>query len=317
MDRPGVRRALIGACAASAVALGGTAGGTAWALPGTWALSPAVTPSASVAASGEETGMGGETGMEGVTRSTVDHDAALARAMGTVPVEDGAEVSVAVLDLASGRSAAYGDGAFGTASIVKVDILAALLLQAQDAGRELTAREKSYATAMIERSDNDSASALWRAIGAEEGLDAANERFGLTGTEGGHRMEWGLTSTTVADQLALLRQVFAAESELSAASRAYVQELMGRVTRGQRWGVSAAGGASGWALKNGWLPHKETGLWDVHSIGRVTADGRAFLVAVLSDGNTTKERGIALVESAARAAVSVFTAEAPASARPG
>ena len=79
----------------------------------------------------------------------VDRDALLAEAMESVAVEDGAQVSVAVLDPETGQSAVYGDGAFDSASIVKVDILAALLLQAQDAGRELTAPEKSYATAMI------------------------------------------------------------------------------------------------------------------------------------------------------------------------
>ena len=68
---------------------------------------------------------------------------------------------MAVLDVDSGESATYGDGAFDTASIVKVDILATLLLQAQDADRELTATEKANATAMIENSDNTSATALW------------------------------------------------------------------------------------------------------------------------------------------------------------
>ncbi|MGW1540195.1 serine hydrolase [Streptomyces sp. NPDC002309] len=314
MARPGVRRALIGAFAASAVAIGGTAEaavrGTVWTLAAERAVSSAATPSASVAASGG-------TAVDGVTRSASDDDAALARAMETVPVEAGAEVSVAVLSLDSGRSAAFGDGTHTTASVVKVDILAALLLQAQDAGRELTAKEKSDATEMIVRSDNDCASALWRAIGAEQGLDAANERLGLTGTRGGRRMEWGLTSTTVADRLTLLRRVFTADSALGAASRAYVQELMGQVTHGQRWGVLAAGDGSGWALKNGWLPHKETGLWDVNSIGRVTVGGRPFLVAVLSDGNTTKEKGVSLVESAARAAVSVFTDGTPATPSAG
>lgn len=65
---------------------------------------------------------------------------------------------------------------------------------------------------------------------------------------------------------------------------------------------------SAWALKNGWLPRTATGLWDINSIGRVTVDGTGYLVAVLSDGNSTKQQGVALVEAATRAAVSVFTA---------
>ncbi len=247
--------------------------------------------------------------MEPVVAAEVDRDASLATALEDVPVEDGAELSVAVLDLASGRSATYGTALFETASIVKADILAALLLQAQDAGRELTAQEKEYATAMIEESDNASASALWRTIGQEAGLDAANGRFGLTGTQGGEGMLWGLTRTTAADQLVLLRQIFGddTESELNAASRAYLQGLMGSVVEDQGWGISAAG--SDVALKNGWLPRTATGLWVVNSIGRVTVDGRDCLVAVLSRGSTTKAKGIATVEAAARAAVPVVAAD--------
>ncbi|MFC8661183.1 serine hydrolase [Streptomyces sp. NPDC057199] len=240
----------------------------------------------------------------------VDRDALLAEAVEAVAVEDGAAVSVAVLDVSSGESAVYGDGAFDTASIVKVDILASLLLKAQDAGRGLTAQEKTYAAAMIRNSDNASATALWTAIGQAEGLRAANERFGLLDTEGGDGALWGLTQTTAADQLTLLGQVFGDESELSEGSRAYLVGLMGEVAVGQDWGVSAAGagaGASEIALKNGWLPRSATGLWDINSVGRVgVGDGREYLVAVLSDGNSTKEKGISVVEAVAKAAVSCF-----------
>jgi beta-lactamase class A len=246
----------------------------------------------------------------GGEEAAVDRDALLAAAMGSVEVADGAEVSVAVLDPESGEGASYGGGAFDTASIVKVDVLAALLLQAQDAGRTLTAEERAYAAAMIENSDNDSTSALWRTIGTADGLDAANERFGLTGTVGGDGPLWGLTQTTAVDQITLLRQVFDAEgSELDEASRAYVRELMERIAVGQRWGVSAAADGAEWALKNGWLRRSTTGLWVINSIGRVTAGGHGYLVAVLSRGSATREEGVALTEAAARAAVSVFTGD--------
>jgi beta-lactamase class A len=250
-----------------------------------------------------------------VADPVVDLDVRLADAMKAVDVTGEQKVSAAVLDLETGDSAVHGDGAFDTASIVKVDILAALLLRHQEAGTRLSEREKAYATTMIENSDNASASALWDAIGRAAGLDAANETFGLTGTEGGDGALWGLTRTTAADQLTLLRQVFGDDSKLSEASRSYLRTLMGRIAADQRWGVSAAADGSGWALKNGWLPRSTTGLWDVNSIGRVTAAGHPYLVAVLSNGNTTQAQGISLVEAAAKAAVSVFTdADASASA---
>ncbi|MFE6333152.1 serine hydrolase [Streptomyces sp. NPDC057798] len=293
---------------ASVAVVGGTATGTVYvkeqprSAPVARSAVPSSATPSGVAASGEAS-------VEQAARPTVDRDELLADAMQSVDVAKGAEVSVAVLDLESGESATYGDGSFDTASIVKVDILAALLLRAQDEGRSLTSAEKAYATAMIERSDNVSASALWETIGRAEGLAAANERFGLSATVGGDGMLWGLTQTTAADQLALLRQVFDDESELSEASRSYLRGLMGRIAVDQRWGVSAVADGSRWALKNGWLPRSTTGLWDVNSIGRVTVDGRECLVAVLSDGNATKAAGVALVEAAARAAVSVFAAD--------
>ncbi|MFE6285274.1 serine hydrolase [Streptomyces sp. NPDC057877] len=315
-------RTLVCAAVASVVIMGGTTAGTFYVQA---RAHSGVRPEASAAASAT-----GEGPVEPVAESldpaepaepaapaapAVDRDALLARAMAEVSVEDGAEVSVAVLDLETGERAGYGEGAFDTASIVKVDILAALLLQAQDAGRRLTDAEKAYATAMIVSSDNASASALWRTIGKAKGLDAANERFGLTGTEGGDGMLWGLTQTTAADQLTLLGQVFGddGDSELSAESRSYVRGLMGRIAAGQDWGVSAVADGSSWALKNGWLPRTATGLWDINSIGRVTADGHDCLLAVLSDGNSTKKRGVELVEAAARAGVTAATAD-PASA---
>ncbi|WP_107309293.1 serine hydrolase [Streptomyces sp. TP-A0356] len=293
------------AALASAVVVGGTAAGTAYvnaqahADAGAVSSQPSVTPSASSSVSREAS-------VEPAAEPSADRDALLEKAMSTVTVEDGVDVAVAVLDLDSGRSAGYGDGTFDTASIVKVDILAALLLQAQDADRHLTAQERTYATAMIENSDNASASALWVAIGQADGLDSANKRFGLTDTTGGDGALWGLTQTTAADQLTLLQQVFGDGSRLSEASRTYLQGLMGTIAEDQDWGVSAAADGSDWALKNGWLPRSTTGLWDVNSIGRITADGRDYLVAALSNGNSTKAEGIALVEAAARAAVSVF-----------
>ena len=284
--------------------LGATAGGTVYvktqAHPGTGAVSSS---SAAPSVSASESADAG-VAVESVAAPEVDYDALLAAAMQSVTVPDDASVSVAVLDVDSGDSATYGDAAFDTASIVKVDILATLLLQAQDAGRNLTATEKAYATAFIENSHNDSASALWRSIGKAEGLGAANERFGLTDTEGGDDMLWGLTQTTAADQLRLLQQVFGEDAELSEASQTYLQGLMGRIAVDQQWGVSAAADGSSWALKNGWLARSTTGLWDINSIGRVTADGHEYLVAVLSNGNATQAKGVSLVETAAKAAVS-------------
>ncbi len=231
--------------------------------------------------------------------AAVNPDAMLAAAVEPVVRRSGASLSLAVFDTTSGESAVYGDGPYATASIVKADILAALLLAAQDAGRSLTAEERTRTDAMIRLSDNDAATALFTAIGGADGLDAANARLGLSETSGD--AAWGLTRTTARDQVALLQALFGKDSVLTEASRSYAAGLMERIAADQDWGVSAAG--ADWALKNGWMPRTATGLWDVNSIGRVTVGSRVVLIAVLSAGHTTKDAGVALVEAAVLAAV--------------
>ncbi|MEU6577349.1 serine hydrolase [Streptomyces sp. NPDC046805] len=244
-------------------------------------------------------------------------DTATTRLSAPARSQDKARVTAAVLDLddASREPVVYGDDTpYDTASIVKVDILAAALLQAQDAGRHLTEREQGEAKVMIERSDNAAANALWRHIGRAPGLEKANERLGLTRTKGGPGSKWGLTRTTASDQIRLLGAVFrtgpaayTGPSVLSEASRAYIRSLMARIVDEQAWGVSAASG-SDCALKNGWLQRTTTGLWDVNSVGQITVDGHHYLVAALSDGTTSMKSGISLVEQASRAAVFDATA---------
>ncbi|WP_030381829.1 MULTISPECIES: serine hydrolase [unclassified Streptomyces] len=317
--RPSRRRPLLVVLLVTAAVAGATAAGTVYvrgqAHGGDHAVSSPSTAASGAGSDAASASGSGEASVEPATDPSVDRGEALAAAMKGVALPDGARVSVAVLDVDSGEHAAYGDAAFDTASIVKVDILAALLLQAQDADRSLTAQEKTYATAMIENSDNTSASALWDTIGRADGLDAANKRFGLTATQGGDGPLWGLTQTTSADQLLLLQQVFgeggaAADPLLDEASRSYLQGLMGNVETDQSWGVSAAAGSASaaYALKNGWLARSTTGLWDVNSVGRITAAGGDHcLVAVLSEGHATQAKGIAVVEAAARAAVGVLS----------
>ncbi|MFE1752932.1 serine hydrolase [Streptomyces anandii] len=245
--------------------------------------------------------------------------AAPATAPATTP-QGKPRVTAAVLGLDDGsrRPTLYGeDAAYDTASIIKVDILATLLLQAQDAGRHLTAQERAHAEPMIKSSDNAAANALWRQIGQATGLESANKRLGLTATKGGPGARWGLTRTTASDQIRLLRAVFdgqgtasgpkTASSALTEESKAYIRTLMTRIQSDQAWGVSAASGTQ-WALKNGWLQRNTSGLWDVNSVGRITVNGHHYLVAVLSDGSRSMDEGVTLVERTARQAIAAATA---------
>ncbi|MEV0092221.1 serine hydrolase [Streptomyces sp. NPDC050738] len=214
--------------------------------------------------------------------------------------------ALAVEDLTSGRSFTHGafTADFTCASIIKVDILAALLLQAQDRGDELTAEQRQLASAMIRLSDNDAGQELWIGIGRRQGLDAANARLGISAAHAGQRGAWGLTQTTAPDQIALLKSVFTAKSPLTAGSRSYMRSLMSDVIAGQNWGVGAASSPTVTpVLKNGWLSRETTKLWVVNSMGVVEYGGHSMLVVVLTDSQLTREAGISLIEQTATAAV--------------
>lgn len=217
-------------------------------------------------------------------------------------------LSVAVTDLRTGVTASSGAPGhrFATASIVKADILATLLLQRHG---HLGSGQRSLARRMIEHSDNDAASALWQVIGGADGLDEANKRFGLTSTEGGLGGLWGTTTTTARDQLQLLRTMFTGRSALSSRSRAYIRSLMGDVEPEQDWGVSAADTRPGedYFVKNGWLPRASTGLWVVNSIGMVQHHGHPLLIAALSEGRYSMGQGVHVLEDASRAAARAVT----------
>jgi hypothetical protein len=75
-------------------------------------------------------------------------------------------VTVAVEDLTTGQIYQFRPGVVeNTASTLKVDILATLLVQAQAAGRPLTPEEQSLAVPMIEDSLDSAADTLWTSSG--------------------------------------------------------------------------------------------------------------------------------------------------------
>jgi hypothetical protein len=219
--------------------------------------------------------------------------------------------AVAVTDLSTGAAASFSDNGhlFDTGSIVKLDILSTLLYQKQQAGTTLTASEESYATTMIENSNNDSANSLFFDEGGVAAITAANKVFGLTGTT--VEYHWGTTTTDPTEQMKLLKQIFTSDSVLSATSRAYIQGLMSKVESDQQWGVSAAASpGTSYMLKNGWLPNS-AGLWTINSVGEVTYDGHLLLIAVQTDDDSsTMDVGVDFAQQiAAAAAKSLVTSE--------
>jgi hypothetical protein len=233
-------------------------------------------------------------------------DQQLAAALAPVLVDHTGHIAVGVIDRTTGAAAVYdGRQRFHTASIVKADILASLLLQDQRTGTSPDGDDRALAGQMIEDSDDDAASDLWDEVGEGTGVAEANKVLGLRDTTPGTSGYWGLTSTTVPDQLRLLTDLTSASSPLSAASRSYELGLMRHVQADQAWGVTAAAAAgTSPAVKNGWLP--DPVLWVINSIGVIRCNGQQVLVAVLSDDQPTESAGIAQDQEAAKAAVTAI-----------
>lgn len=238
----------------------------------------------------------------------VASDRQLAAALAPVLRHHTGHIAVGVIDRSTGDMAVYaGRHRFHTASIVKADILASLLLQHQQAGTALDSDELGLASQMIEESSDDAANDLWNDVGGSAGVAQADTLLGLRHTTPGSGVCWGLTSTTVPDQLRLLTDLTSSRSPLSAASRSFELGLMRHVQADQAWGVTAAATAgTSPAVKNGWLP--DPVLWDINSIGVIRSNGQVVLVAVLSDGQPTESAGIAQDQAAATAAVDAITA---------
>ena len=238
---------------------------------------------------------------------TIHPQRTLAAALAPILAQHTGEFAVGVIDRTTGVRAIYhATERFHTASIVKADVLAVLLLRHQQAGTALSSSEDDLAEEMIEDSDNDAANDLWGDAGAAYGMGLGNETLGLHHTTPGADYYWGLTTTTVADQLRLLEDLTSSHSPLEAASRSTELDLMEDVTPDQAWGVSAAATpGSSFAVKNGWLPDPE--LWVINSIGVIQHAGQQLLVAVLSDDQPSEEVGIAQVDALARAAAEAVT----------
>jgi hypothetical protein len=182
---------------------------------------------------------------------------------------------------------------------MKVDILATLLTEAQAQGVvSLPADQQVLAQQMIEESNDDDAQNLWDFEGGATAVGRFDAEAGLTQTVPNTAGYWGLSTTTAADQVQLVREVAYPNTVLSDASRNYELGLMTNVDPAQAWGISygvAAGTTI--AIKNGWVPlDNESPPWQVNSIGYVNGDGRNYVIAVLVNGESTEEEGIQTIQ---------------------
>ncbi|RRS01532.1 serine hydrolase [Glycomyces terrestris] len=205
----------------------------------------------------------------------------------------------------------HGDDQHESASIVKTEILAMMLLEYGTVDQipdwAMAAAEK-----MIRDSDNDATNEIffgcWDDPHAE--IRRAHVDFGLHDTEPHEGERWGQTLTTANDQLTMLRTALF-EGMLTAEQTEVARDLMGDLAPSQQWGVDAAAadGETVW-MKNGWDTREAVdGEWVVNSIGVIAGDtDRPITIAVLTGGSVSHEEGIERVEDLARTARDIIDA---------
>jgi len=207
------------------------------------------------------------------------------------------DVTAGLYDIETGETFLYRPNrAQRTASIVKIDILTAVLFSAEQKNKSLTKQQSSYANSMIRYSDNDSASALWRQIGLAPGMNSFNHMLGLEETVANEsakkRGMWGVTQTTPNDQLILLKAIVLQDSVINTKSQAYIQNLMEHVTPSQRFGIpTGVPSAIKKGVKNGWYP-VSAGNWQVNTVGYVLAPKHRYLAAIMIAKTATYTSGI-------------------------
>jgi beta-lactamase class A len=304
------KRTLVRACLAGALGLPLLAAVQACAGPSAGA--PAAQPALTPASSGQPSSAAAVSPTPSTTRRSATPSRSASKASRSDPfgsaassyvAERSGTVTAAVYDLTTGQTWTFGSRRpQAEASVVKLNILEALYAQHDTDSGELSASDTSLAREMMEDSDNDAATDLWNEAGGPSRIASFNTSAGLTDTEPSSCVQcpgfpwpgWGLSTTTPADQLTLLRELIKPSTLLTESQRDTALQLMENVTPSQRWGVS--GGVpeqATVALKDGWLPLNRSNTdWQVNSVGWVSGSGRDYLMAVLTTGNPTEQYGI-------------------------
>ena len=178
-----------------------------------------------------------------------------------------------------------------TASVIKAQVLGAVLLKAQDAGRGLTAWERSQIGPMIRYSFNPETSNLYAHVGSEAACTPAT-RASVSRPRPTPRRS-GSRSSTAVDRTNVALRLLYGGGGLRQGGREEAWAYMTDVHPLQEWGISA-GVPAGWtvAQKNGFYPSSGIG-WRVGSSGFVRQDGgdQGYAITVMTEGATNQRTG--------------------------
>jgi beta-lactamase class A len=204
----------------------------------------------------------------------------------------GGQVSVAVVDTRGRLRGRDAGRRYASASVVKALLLAAELRRLRRERLPLDGNTSEVLRAMITRSDNRSADAIYSRVGDAGLFDVAKAAGLRRFTVAGH---WGNAQVTAADLARLFSRL---RRLVPRRHRAAALELLASITEEQRWGIPRAAG-HGWRVhfKGGW---RKTGRGElVHQAAWMHRGRRRLAIAILTDAQPSRTYGIHTVRGVA------------------
>ena len=186
---------------------------------------------------------------------------------------------------------------FRTASVVKAMMLVAYLQMLSARHRDLNSGDRSLLYPMIHVSDNNAATAVWSIVGDGRLYSLAQlagmTDFSVVGS-------WGSALLSPADQA---RYFFEMDLLIPREFRGYARNLLSTIVASQSWAIPAVARPLGYNVffKDGSEPVGSAQL--VHQVARLEGHGRAFAMAVMTDGDPTMRYGIDTIAGVASALI--------------
>ena len=201
-------------------------------------------------------------------------------------------ISFAVVDEDGAMHASHPDRVHNSASVVKVLFMLALLREPGVRHDDLTRSEKALLEPMIQRSDNQTATAVYSRVGegALYGLarDIGLDHFTTQPT-------WGLTTITAGSQARFFSRI---QGFIPRRHREYAMHLLENIVPSQRWGIPPVA-PRGWELhfKGGWSGRPS---WRVNQVMLLRKPPRSFSVAILTREQPSKAYGQDSIQGVAK-----------------
>jgi hypothetical protein len=201
---------------------------------------------------------------------------------------DGATISVAILDRASGQMVSNGnDQLIAVASVAKLFIADDLLSQESDGSRgttQLSAADRTALDSMLRSSDDGAAETFWAQRGGDAIVNDVVGRYGLTSTAPPSDGQWWNTKSSTSDLLRYYEKLLKGSGGLSEQrAEIIVNDLAASTATGadgypQRFGIPDGLYAEPVAVKQGWMCCMDGSSWMHLSTGVIGADRRYVMV---------------------------------------